>query len=80
THFLFLEDDFKQEAAPDITVFESLEGISRRIESLLGDTSPEDAAPCAENRLLLTGTAAPEPSWAAWAKRLGLSLALLEEV
>jgi len=79
THFLFLEDDFKQEAAPDITVFESLEGIARRIESLLGDTSPEDAASAAENRLLLTGTAAPEPSWIAWAERLGFSLALLEE-
>ena len=80
THFLFLEDDFKREAAPDITVFESLEGISRRIESLLGDTSPEETAPCAENRLLLTGAAAPEPLWTAWAERLGFSLALLDEV
>jgi glutamate racemase len=81
THFLFLEDDFRQEAAPDITVFESIEGISRRIESLLGETfTQEGGAPAAENRLLLTGTAAPEPSWVAWAERLGFSLALLEEV
>ena len=79
THFLFLEEDFRQEAAPDITVFESLEGISRRIESLLGETSPEDAVSIAENRLLLTGTAAPEPSWITWAERLGFSLSLLEE-
>ena len=80
THFLFLEDDFKQEAAPDITVFESIEGISRRIESLLGVTSEQDdAASAAENRLLLTGAAAPEPSWVTWAERLGFSLALLEE-
>jgi glutamate racemase len=79
THFLFLEDDFRQEASPDITVFESIEGISRRIESLLGETFPQKEASAAENRLLLTGAAAPEPSWIAWAERLGFSLALLEE-
>ena len=79
THFLFLEDDFRQEAAPDITVFESLEGISRRITALIEEIFPQEEASIAENRLLLTGTAAPEPSWVAWAKRLGFSLALLEE-
>ena len=80
THFLFLEDDFRQEAAPDITVFESVEGISRRIESLLGEISQqEEAVAAVENRLLLTGSAAPEPLWTAWAERLGFELSLLEE-
>jgi glutamate racemase len=80
THFLFLEDDFRQEAAPDITVFESVEGISRRIESLLGEISQqEEAVAAVENRLLLTGSAAPEPLWTAWAARLGFELSLLEE-
>jgi glutamate racemase len=35
THFLFLLDEFHKEAAPDIRVFDSIEGISRRVETLL---------------------------------------------
>jgi glutamate racemase len=35
THFLFLRDEFRREAAPDIRVYDSLEGISRRVEDLL---------------------------------------------
>jgi glutamate racemase len=76
THFLFLLDEFRKEAAPDIAVFESIEGISRRIESLLDKAAP----PCArdKNRLLITGPGEPEPSWRAWAGRLGFGLSLLE--
>ena len=84
THFLFLEEDFRREAAPSITVFESVKGIAQRIESLLAESSAREetatAASSAPNRLLLTGAAEPEPSWAVWAERLGLSLALLGEV
>jgi glutamate racemase len=80
THFLFLEEEFRREATPDIAIFESVKGISLRIESLLADAPREDVAPDAENLLLLTGAAAPEPSWIAWAERLGFSLALLGEV
>jgi len=78
THFLFLEEDFRREAAPDIAVFESIEGISHRIESLLGATA-ETGDASTENYLLLTGTTPPEPSWVSWAERLGFSLSLLEE-
>ncbi|GHV89923.1 hypothetical protein AGMMS50268_04260 [Spirochaetia bacterium] len=35
THFLFLLDEFRREAAPDINIYDSVEGITRRIESLL---------------------------------------------
>jgi len=81
THFLFLEEEFRREAAPGITVFESVKGIAQRIESLLAESSAqEENTPSVPNRLLLTGPAAPEPSWAVWAERLGLSLALLGEV
>ena len=76
THFLFLLDEFRIEAAADIAVFDSVEGISRRVESLL-ETASE--TPRRENRLLLTGSAPPEPSWRAWADRLGFRLSLLEE-
>ena len=85
THFLFLQEDFQQEAAPDITVFDSLMGITLRIESLLGagllheknrkkSTAPSKRQGC----LLLTGPEPPEPSWAHWADHLGFQLSLLE--
>jgi glutamate racemase len=35
THFLFLLDEFRREAAPDIRIYDSLEGIARRVEHLL---------------------------------------------
>jgi glutamate racemase len=79
THFLFLLDEFRTGAAPDIAVFESVEGISRRVESLLGGCRAPNACPpaAAENRLLLTGSAPPEPSWQVWAERLGCGLSVL---
>jgi glutamate racemase len=77
THFLFLLDEFRREAAADIAVFDSVEGISRRVESLLEPAGSSELA--GENRLLLTGPTPPEPSWLAWANRLGFRLSLLEE-
>jgi glutamate racemase len=79
THFLFLLAEFREAAAPDISVFESTEGISQRIESLL-EQQPEKntgAVPGIQNRLVLTGPCAPEPSWMFWAEQLGFSLSLL---
>ncbi|MDR1619024.1 MAG: glutamate racemase [Treponema sp.] len=35
THFLFLVDEFRAEASPDITIYDSMEGITSRVESLL---------------------------------------------
>ena len=80
THFLFLLEEFRAEAHPDIGMYDSTEGISQRIESLSSTISPSEAAP--ENtrrRLILTGTEAPEPSWIRWADRLGFSLSLMGE-
>ena len=83
THFLFLLEDFRREALPDIAVFESVRGVSRRVESLLAASAAgrgeKAAAPGAKSRLLLTGAAAPEPSWEAWARRLDCELSLLED-
>jgi glutamate racemase len=80
THFLFLEEEFRREAAPDISIFESVKGIALRIESLLADIPQEDSASDVKNRLLLSGADAPEASWISWADRLGFSLSLLGEV
>jgi glutamate racemase len=80
THFLFLEEEFRQAAIPDIAIFESIKGISQRIESLLAKTAArEESESGVENVLMLTGSAAPEPSWTQWADRLGFNLALLGE-
>jgi glutamate racemase len=35
THFLFLIDEFRAAALPDITIYDSMEGISSRVESIL---------------------------------------------
>jgi glutamate racemase len=78
THFLFLVDEFRREAAPDITVFESLEGISLRVESLLAKMPPKDGEGTVKNRLLLTGDSVPDPSWTGWANYLGFDLGLLD--
>ena len=81
THFLFLLEDFKSEALPDITVFESVQGISQRVESLLATNRLGESAGayCVTKRMFLTGSASPEPSWVEWATRLGCKLSLLEE-
>jgi glutamate racemase len=80
THFLFLEEEFRQAAAPDIAIFESVKGISQRIETLLAEIPPQtQTASAAQNLLMLTGSAAPEPSWIEWADRLGFGLSLLGE-
>jgi glutamate racemase len=79
THFLFLLDEFQREAAPDITGFDSVTGISHRMDSLLGEQKDSEETPRQQNRILLTGPSAPEPSWVSLAQRLGFSLSLLDE-
>ena len=82
THFLFLLNEFRREAAPDIRVYDSLDGISGRIEALLDREgrklrSGEERAAEA-GFLLITGKGKPEASWGEWAGRLGFRLALLD--
>jgi glutamate racemase len=82
THFLFLRDEFRREAEGDIAVFDSLSGISGRIESLLDE---KDLRVSAENgaqkngRFIVTGGDPPLSSWQRWADHLGFSLSLLEQ-
>jgi glutamate racemase len=45
THFLFLLREFRAEGEPDITIYESVEGITRRIESLLDGGGLRSGAP-----------------------------------
>ena len=74
THFLFLLDAFR-EAAGDLSFHDSLEGVSRRVETLLNKGGLRSAAPPAgENVLLITGDAPPEPAWQEWARSFDLAL------
>jgi glutamate racemase len=82
THFLFLLEEFRAAAAPDITVFESTDGISRRTEFLLdsgGGALRSGGGASAENILLLTGKEPPESSWQNLAAETGFGLSLLGE-
>ncbi|MCL1814000.1 MAG: glutamate racemase [Treponema sp.] len=83
THFLFLLEEFRKEAAPFITIFDSIEGITKRIESLLDDKNGilrtgKNASP--QNQLLLTGTEPPNDVWQNMAEQLDCSFSLLDEL
>jgi len=83
THFLYLLDEFQREASPFIKIFNSLDGVIRRIEYLLDENG---GALRAEkriqpvNRLVLTGTETAEASWRSRAKTLGFDLYLSDEL
>ncbi|MDR1587105.1 MAG: glutamate racemase [Treponema sp.] len=83
THFLFLLEEFRRGAAPGIRIYDSVEGISHRVESLLDEGDGTLRAPAGTavpvNRFLITGEAAPEASWQGWANHLGFSLLFPEE-
>jgi glutamate racemase len=81
THFLFLLDEFKNAAGPDMEVYDSLEGVAARAENLLKDRllwRGGEQSPRAPVRCFLTGGEAPGAAWERRAERFGLSLALLD--
>jgi len=83
THFLYLLDVFRREAEPQIKIFDSLEGITNRIEYLLNENSSALRAPkdCAHiRRFILTGIQPPDVSWINRAKAYGFDLCLINEL
>ncbi|MDR2403832.1 MAG: glutamate racemase [Spirochaetaceae bacterium] len=84
THFLFLLAEFTQAAAPDIRVYDSVEGVSRRIEALLDrgnlraalpkGGSGASLSPGPERCLILTGNREPDEDMVRWAAFYGLIL------
>ena len=87
THFIFLLEEFKKEAASAVTspikIFDSLDGITQRIESLLDENNntlrADNKAP-PRNRIILTGTEPPDNSWQSLAEQLGFELSLADEL
>lgn len=84
THFLFLRDEFRREAAPGITVYDSVSGVSGRAAALLDERDLRAGVPPGAGKkpglLVITGAEAPESSWLRWADYLGFRLALLEDM
>ncbi|MDR0993757.1 MAG: glutamate racemase [Verrucomicrobiota bacterium] len=85
THFLLVLDAFRAVCAPDIAVYDSVEGVVRRIENVsLASAAPLSAvdggAGGDQPLLLLTGDAPPGDVWLARAAAAGLIPRLFNEV
>ncbi|MCL2066852.1 MAG: glutamate racemase [Treponema sp.] len=79
THFLFLAKEFQKEAAPGIKIFDSLDPVTRRIESLLNDNGGALRAKNSKktvDKFMITGTELPDSSWQRWAEHLGFPISL----
>jgi len=82
THFLYLLDEFRKEAGT-IKVFESLEGVTKRIEFLLDENdsalrTEKDFKPF--NRLIVSGDEPLDSVWEKRANLLGLKSNLLKDI
>jgi len=83
THFLFLLEEFRSEASPFIKVFDSLDGITKRIEFLLDENGGALRAEkdfCPTHRLLLSGDEPPDPFWQSRAQALGFNIGLMNKL
>jgi len=83
THFLFLLDEFRREAAPYFEVFDSIAGITKRIEFLLDENgnflrAEKNSIPV--NKLFVTGKKAADSFWEKKADSLGFNLVMLDEL
>ncbi len=80
THFLFLLDEFQALAAPDMTIFHSVEGVARRVLQLLETRGLLTTVPAllgnkAESGLLtVTGSGPVSENWVSLSKKYGLDL------
>ncbi|MDR2480760.1 MAG: glutamate racemase [Spirochaetaceae bacterium] len=74
THFLFLLNEFKQAAQPDITIYDSLNGVCSNAERLLLDARFSDAPENPEHSLLVTGGKQNLDIWEKWARAFKLNL------
>ena len=77
THFLLLLEEFKREAAPFFGVFDSLAGITKRIEYLLDENGLRSKEDSPMYRFLLTGNANEDSLWETRAKSIRFNLVRL---
>ncbi|MDR0412100.1 MAG: glutamate racemase [Treponema sp.] len=81
THFLFLQTTFRAVAVPDIKIYDSIAGVSHRIEAILDEKNIRDKTGKvpAECRFILTGVAPIEQKWFKWASDLMAEASVLHE-
>jgi glutamate racemase len=79
THFLHVQEDIAACAealgASGLKIVDSLEGVARRVEQLLGPRAASDCKLEAQGqpgRFLLTGEPPFDPLYSVWAERFGL--------
>lgn len=77
THFLFLKKEFREAAAPDITIYDSVDGVCRRAEAVLeagacGGGKTFDCREKAGPVMLVTGSPPPSESLLRHAREAGL--------
>jgi glutamate racemase len=88
THFLFLLDEFKALAEPEIPIYHSVEGVGRRVLQLLENRglvaashrefavdSPEESP---QDLLVVTGSGPVSESWRNFSSNYGLSVEVWE--
>ena len=84
THFLHLIDEFRRESSfvPSLMIFESMDGITKRIEYLLDEkklrAGEENAKP--SHKLIITGNEKPDSHWIFHAQTPGFGLSLLCDI
>ena len=83
THYLYLLEEFRNEALPDIQIFDSLDGITKRIEFLLDENDGNlradiDFEPV--HWLFLTGAEPQSSVWQERSQELGFALCMLESL
>jgi glutamate racemase len=81
THFLLLQSTFRITAAPDIKIYDSIAGVSNRIEAILDEKDIHDEIEeiPVRRRIILTGTAPIEQKWLKWAIDLKAEASVLYE-
>jgi glutamate racemase len=77
THFLFLLEEFRLSAGPGIGVYDSMEGVSRRMEAVLDEKAlraPPVSGAAPAGLLVVTGPASADGVWRDRARQFGLEL------
>jgi glutamate racemase len=80
THFLYLSREFRRAARDDMQIFDSIDGISRRIEALLdenGSLLRSDGNPF--RNIILTGAEKPNSAWQKRAAELNFTVSTLDK-
>jgi glutamate racemase len=81
THFLFLLDEFRKAARPDITIYDSIEGVGKRFSSILNDQNLRISKKNIEkNILLITGNNDAESIWKQRALMYNMELQILDRL